>query len=305
MSRVSGAAILLLIPLAGCIGSGGAPLSATPSLAVGSDLFDEYAGGIDGVVLDDEAVGLPDVRIQVRELKLEVHSGPNGTFQFAKLAPGLLTLDASKLGFDTTSSILLVSAGDVTHPKLVLKPSAVLKEPRVAVLGPFNGYFQCHWGWFLVSGPCGDLPMAGSTPVSNLWTNDKKFFKFKLESEEWEQIHFEARWTPSSAATDPFMVLRFSYEGRPGGHWFADSGKAKGGAHFTYTKGALGPGGVIAGGLKTPNANLTLMAWLDPAFTDPTQGGAVPQIVLNQRFDIMVTVFYNTQKPQKYSAFSA
>lgn len=305
--------VVAVLVLAGCAGPKAAILGSDGGLAVvcvAEDLADESTGGILGFVVDDELQKLAGARVQLRELKNETITGEDGSFCFGKLPPSRYTIDVAKLGFHSRSVFAGVEAGLVSRPNIEVRPLPytvyVPTIPRKEILGPFQGYVQCRMSTPFSSGACGFVPVVGNTPVTGLWTNDKVAFDFKLTGPDWSQIVFEAKWRPSSFATNPQMTQVFSYTNRSSTHWFADSGAQHSPILFNYTKGKRGPGGQLPGGVQPnePNLNITLRTWLTLPFADVTRVQAPVQTAYELRYQLMVTVFYSSTMPEGYSAFT-
>lgn len=311
-------AVVAIFLLSGCAGS--PPTASLAELKLQHcdprALSSPDVGAVEGYVRDDELQVVPGASVQVRELRLVAQAGPDGYYAFCDVAPGRYTLDASRLGYEGGSLTIAVEAGRVTAHSFELKaiPVAGPLHPRREVIGPFQGYVQCRMSMTFVvtasSGPCGFAPLVPSpNPVTELWTQDKVQMPFKLTSEDWHQIVFEARWKPSSIATNPKMVHVFSYQGRPSTHWFADSGGHLSPIKWNYTLGARNPGGQITSGTpeKPDWKNHTLITWI----TLPFAGVPSAQHPTNQpvwiayelRFEMMVTVLYSSTAPPEYSAF--
>jgi hypothetical protein len=291
-------ALLLTGALAGCVDSKTAGPSAEGFDTAKEAGFDETTGALRGRVTSDEATPISGAQIMLSPSGLSATTALDGTYSFSFLEPGKYVLYVGRLGFRAAAISINLEAGRVTEQDVRLDPMPVA-NPRYEYLGTFQGYMQCRMATILSSGYCGFLPVVGNTPAQQLWTADKIFSEFKLGAPDWEQVVIEARWTPSTAATNPDMMTVFSYTNRSTTHWFADKSGASP-IKMTFTRGEAGPGGQLPGGTpKEPTLDMTLRTWLTLPFAPTTRPVA---LAYDLRFEIAVTVFYSMRADETYSA---
>ncbi len=297
--------VLGFLVTAGCVAAGAdeAQNVVVPSSAPEAGFGDD-TGGVKGHVIDDEGVPLAGVILQLLPPALTATTAVDGSFSFSNVPPGKYSLFAARLGFEAGATQVEVVAGEIASATMTLAPIAIT-QPRVEVLGPFNGFMQCRMSTPLSSGACGFLPVVGNTTITSVWTNDKVIWNFgKFTSDDFTAIVFESRWTPSSAATNPNMNQIFSYDGRPGTHWWADVGSSSSPISLTWVRGEDGPGGQIPGATpdehKEPTMDHLLRTWI----TIPFASVPPAELAYDMRFEMMVTIYYSELPPEGYSAFA-
>lgn len=264
----------------------------------GEAAFDESTGGIEGTVYNSEALPVADAQLSLQPGDRATSTAQDGSFSFSSVPPGKYTLFVAKLGYEAAARAVTVNARDTVAVRFQLAEIPV-KEPRIEILGPFKGYMTCRMGTPVSSGFCG-FPIVPNSVSEQIWTNDKLYFLFRLTGEDWQNVVFEARWKPSTIATNPNMMQVFSYTNRTSTHWFADSGAKPSPINFVYVHGERGPGGQLPSGQPTePNLNLTLRAWLTTPFGSTTRP---VEVAYDLRFDMMVSIFYSSDAPGGFTA---
>lgn len=292
--------------LAGCSGKASEG-KVLPSVAPNAQ-YDATHGAIKGQVIDVEQLPVGGVDLLVRPSNQLATSAADGGFTFSMLDPGKYTVYASRVGFKSPQVQVDVVAGEVTPLDVVLEPIPVA-HPRTEIVGPYDGYMQCRMSTSLSSGACGFLPLVGDPAgtAGILWPNDKNRLVFKLSGDDFSYIVFEAKWTPSTAATNPKMTMIFSYDKRVGTHWFANATPGQSPLQFVHKHGKQGPGGQHTDGHPDlPDANLTLWTWLTLPFGTTNVGGNdvhPVNVAYELRFQLAVTMFYQQAVPKGYSAF--
>lgn len=310
MQRSASAFVFLclsMVALAGCLGGGDGATIKEPSLSAPEQAseaqFDENTGAITGQLVDEEGLPIVGAEILIRPTEEITQSAQDGTFTFSFLDPDRYILFITKFGFELATRQVTVVVGEVAPVEAALVAIPPPAKPRVDAWGPYTGFIQCRMSTFFSSGACGFLPVIGNTPITDIW-DDTNSMQFELSGNDYTNIVFEARWTGSTAATDPNMMQVFSYEGRTSTHWFADSGGVPNPIKFTYVAGEEGPGGQLPGGSTPdePNDNLTLLTWLTVPF------GSLDQPVgfaYEMHFELFVTAFYNRNAPESYTALGS
>lgn len=304
VQRVGPLSAVLVLLAAGCIVDPETPNEDNGPATAPDAGFTEDTGGIKGFVLDEETQPIAGASLSLVPLGALATSASDGSFAFSNVPPATYTLYTSRLGYQAGATQVSVLAGEVKNV-MVAVSKIEITAPRSEVYGPFSGFMQCRMSTPLSSGACGFVPVVGNTTLTSVWTNDKVIWNFgKFTSEDFAAIVFEARWTPSSAATNPNMNQIFSYDGRPGTHWWADSGAASSPVNFVWVRGEDGPGGQVPSGTpeehEEPTSDHTLRTWLTIPF------GSVPpaEVAYELRFEMMVTVYYSSLPPEGYSGFS-
>jgi carboxypeptidase family protein len=295
------APVLPLLLVAGCFGGSDAP-PRTTELAFAPDAeYDADHGAVKGLVTTVDAQPVVGADLLLKPGDRQASTAMDGGYVFSMIPPGDYTLLISRLGYQPAQRPVKVIMGEATEVDFELKEIYV-PQPRASAIGPFNGFMECRWA-HLTSGPCGHVGFGTNAVTNDLWTRDNVYMFFNVDAPDWEEIIFEARWVPSSAATNTKMTLLFSYKDRPGSHLFADSQVPQDSPlWFNYTR--AGPNRGAQGGQPTePDQNLTLQAW--PAIgtsLSPTDFHPV-SIAYEMRFEMMVTVFYNQRAPEGYTAW--
>jgi hypothetical protein len=295
---------LVTVVFAGCVGSqaspaahSGAPAAAQPGT------FDETTGAIAGLVTDPEFVPIAGADVSLKEVERVTQSAADGTFTFSKLPPAAYTLFAVRLGYEAGVQKVTVTAGHPTEGvKLVLNPLAIV-EARVAVF-QFKGYITCTIGYSVVlSEECGQglqtsYGTFGGNPNNHIdwrWNN--------TDVKDLKTMHIELAWKPGSAAAkqlDLYVAHKFrctpgcSVDTANGGMVYPGCGTANHGPPVVKCH-------IEDLGVKHPEKDLpwsmTARAWgAQVGLTD------VPNIVLEQAFDMYRTEFFGEAMPEKYSA---
>ena len=80
---------------------------------------------IDGVVVDEEELPLPNVTVGLVELNLETKTGADGVFAFGDLPAGKQSLVATRLGFEQSARAVDTKPGETTTVRIILKAVAI------------------------------------------------------------------------------------------------------------------------------------------------------------------------------------
>lgn len=295
-----------MLALAGCSGSAAGPSSADSGqgsavAATGASLPD--AGSIAGTVVDDSSAPLEGATVALADTGLQAATDAAGVFAFMNLAPGAYTVVAVKLGYSSGGKQIQVAAYETTRVILQLVPLAVESEPWVEMYGPMAGYFECRMGTTSSTGPCGFLPVVGSTPITSLWSNDKSILRFNMTSDNYGTFVGEERWSPSAYGTSGAMRVAFSHDNRTSTHWWC-SAEGPSPIQFRFEK--EGGNSVCAnrGSNQNPPEPTTQHAMRVYANVPFGSTSGTPfYLTLQQRFEILVSVFYVEPAPQEYTGF--
>ncbi|HLE48303.1 MAG TPA: carboxypeptidase-like regulatory domain-containing protein [Candidatus Thermoplasmatota archaeon] len=143
MSRAA-VALLLFVALtfSGCT-SGGAKSAPADTTAPPPTVSAE-AGSIVGRVVDDEARPVSGAEVAlIKGAEQAVKTDPEGKFTFNDLAPGPYVVVAQKLGYDSVSRAVTVTAGEVANVELTLAAMAVVEQTHFSTSK--NGRIGCSY----------------------------------------------------------------------------------------------------------------------------------------------------------------
>jgi hypothetical protein len=130
--RVLGLLLTALL-LAGCAGSSKAGPAASEPTAIA-------LGSVEGRLIDEAQLPVPDVRVQLVEAGMNATSREDGSFRFDAVVVGSHTLLVESAGYRTIRQKVEVRLDETTKADLVLAAIATV-TPYVEVL-PFEGYIQ-------------------------------------------------------------------------------------------------------------------------------------------------------------------
>ena len=319
MRAVTLGLMLLTIAFAGCASSEGANpqgggAGGSGPVATGEPIAD--AASVQGLVVDDSQAPLEGAIVGLLGLGLQVQTDEAGSFRFENVPPGEHDISAAKLGFASTAKRVNVEASQqLTGVILTLEPVAV-EEPYHESFGPYSGFFHCMWGTATVDvpvlGPFGIIRTcavdAGTT--ATVFGADSRRLSFNLTSDNWATLIGESRWTQGAAATGVGMAIYPSYEKRSGNHWWCE---ADGRSPLIFRYEAADPS--MENGLSQCNSQgeidpvpameinpLQLIA--DPGFGGTSAEKPPLRLMFEQRFELMVTVFYMDPAPPEFSALN-
>lgn len=292
--------LTLSLLLSGCSGSSAAQEKSQdePSATVvasGEPLPD--AGSIEGVVVDDSNAPIQGATVAVEELGLQASTDVGGAFAFSNLAPGTYAIHALALGYQSAAKRATVEANEVTNVLFTLTSIAV-QEPYVEMLGPFNAFFSCAVGTPVAITGCGT---AATNPV--LFPNDKVQMKFKISSKEWQTFVGESRWQQSSYATAPGMAIWLSRDNRTNNHWWCEA-DGRSPIKFRYEK-ELDSVCTSKGNGATDKPELKHMLFIaaDPGFGGTSTENPPVRILLQQKYELLMSIFYYEPAPLEYTGF--
>jgi hypothetical protein len=309
---------LLAVFLAGCTGSSASP-NAQPQAssiveATGEPLAD--AGSIRVTVVDDSALPLAGATVGVTDLALNAVTDPTGVAVFTNLAPGMHQIAAARLGYSSAAKAVSVEAGVEAATTLSLV-AIVVEIPFHETFGPLQGYFDCRMGattyastWTAACGTVGVpfVGLVGPPAAANPWTSDNSVLKFPIANNNTATAIGDMQWTPSAVGTSTALRFAFSYEGRPSTHWWC---AAEGGTPLQWRWEAEGESVCTNVGSsdeepfpRTHNNDgepMTMRVYANAPF------GTLDTplyLTLQQRFEIITTIFYSEPAPEGYSGFA-
>lgn len=304
MRAVSVVLLLVSIALAGCASSEGANPLATQGpgpVASGEPIVD--AATIAGLVVDDSQAPIEGALVAIVGIGLQASTDAAGSFQFVNVPPGPHDVTAIKLGFSSTGKRVTVEASQqLTGVILTLTPIAV-EAAYHEIFGPYSGYFNCFYGTPITIRPCTYDPSLNDAVF-----DDTRRQAFKLSANHWATIVGESRWTQGAFATGVGMAIYPSYSERDGSHWWCE---ADGRSPLIFRYDAIDP--EVKDGVSVCNSQgeldpmpsmdinpLVLVA--DPGFGGESLEKPPLRLMLQQRFELMTTVFYGDPAPPEFSA---
>jgi hypothetical protein len=296
------------VVLAGCASvDAGEPRStgADVGTAVASGEPIPDAGSIKGAVVDDSTTPLPGATVAIVNLGLQLQTDDAGSFSFINIPPGKHTLNALKLGYMSTAKVVEVLANEATTGAILTLTPIPVVEPYVETFGPFAGYFECHIGSVFITSCAGDT--INPTLDRIVFPNNKRFMFYTLSADNWETQWGEARWSPAAVGSASGMAVYPSYSKRYDdgntGHWYCE---ADGNSPIWFRYDA-DPARSICNsqGDDDPPAVMAtnpLMMVADPGFAQPP-GEVVPRVLIQQKFEVIMTIFYGEPAPADFTAF--
>jgi hypothetical protein len=294
--RWAALAVVVLVLLAGCAGSGAGDGGAVPS---GLAPPAAGRGSIAGVVVDQaiRPVAAAAVRLEGAGEPVAASTAGDGTFQFADLVPGTYVLAAEHPIHSSAQATVLVEPGQVAMAKLLIE-RLFTQEPFHETL-KFDGFLQCAYDLTVMSSVCVNdythFVGLGYTCDDCEHLVDSRSHDFAL-GPGWQSAVFEMRWEASAQGTSPEMRLVVSHFPRPATHWYCSGS----GPSPVYVRMDLGvecedrqddPSLVPPEGL--PNMHL---------FTATNAPDGQPAAVaLSQPFSVFMNLFYYGNAPEGWS----
>jgi hypothetical protein len=199
--------ILIILGLAGCIGQDAEPAPDADADVAAPAQFSDETGAVEGLVVDQEQLPIPQAQVAIPELGLQTTSDAGGRFTFSNVKPGTHQLFAQRLGYESVGQAVEIVAGEVTATQLVLTKLAV-QEPFNMILTQ-RGLFGCGASWrpgVIYSG----IAICG---VFSLFLNDTSYDQFLLDweleeaTEGWDSSVFEMEWESNQAAGRGLTML--------------------------------------------------------------------------------------------------
>ncbi len=320
------ARILLLVALVVCtVFAGCAKGEAAPSAEAASSIAEaafDGGGSIVGNVVDDSIAPIRGAHVAILELTLSVVADDAGRFEFRNLAAGSYNLNAIALGYNSAVKRVEVLADQEILTTLTLSPIPI-KEPFYQVLGPIVGYFGCRYAYpgvnttatppKLSGGTTGPCPV-GPPSEEDLPTN----MEFDVYNETVALVG-EMSWTQGSFATSQRLRMSFSYTERTSGHWWCTStsvspiqwvytmtdgvGTCHAEQYCGYVNQKVPADDREDNDAELPHTGLTMLAYTNTPFTCADQGNYY-ELALQQRFEMVVTMFQSMAVPGAFSGFA-
>lgn len=291
--------VALVLFMSGCASSesagSAAPAQASSVVSAGDEASD--TASIQGSVVDDAVVPIPAAQVAILDLQLVAVTDENGAFEFRNVAPGTYKVAAAALGYQSSAKSVDAFAGQATTVTFSLAPIPLPGLEWLEVIGPTPGFANCVFGTPLVAGVC---PGMGNAP------NEKSSFRYGNYNET-THIVGELRWDQATAGTSRVMGLTFSYVGRPNTHWWCfGSGVSPVQWMYVYDGNDCVTTGRSQqqGASKPPAFDQTLVSFVAIPFTSPGVEDPFPaHVALQQRFDVVFSLFQNLTPDELYTAF--
>lgn len=259
----------------------------------------ETTGGIRGIVVDASIEPVAGATMQVLNTDLTTTTDEMGGFVFDRMEPGTYFVEASAPLHTTAQRSVEVEAG-VREPPLVKfqLERTVTTDPYMTSL-KFEGFLVCSIGHaFFASEECGEgVGVPGVGRVGGQENNHAQF-DFFTDGPLLETMVVEQAWDATTADNgDLFTVLATNWTCDPvcdteGGQ---ELGSMNGGSplHMRYD------GDEVKAAATGPDIRFSTFTWADWAAgtDDPSQ----TNVVLNQQFDLFVSLFYVLPAPDDWS----
>ena len=275
------AALLVAVLVSGCTGSG-APTGPDVPVAAGEVL-------VSGVVVDSAIRPIAGAAVQALGTDRSATTDAEGEFQLP-LAPGAVVLEATHPRFAPARLDLQVTPGFAQS--VVLSFAFTVDTAPYSTLVKFDGFIVCSLGVSVIfSEECGE---GVGTPVGRVGKqgNNAIRYDFQAESPELKTAVVEQVWEPTSSAGQQLSVVFATA-------WTCEP--------------ACGGEAVGAGSVQGPSPLLLRADEEDlaPHLADPAAvfttytlaltDVAAANIVLNQPFQLFVSLFYRAPAPEGYS----
>lgn len=305
--RVEIVATLLLsgLTLGGCLGNDGANVgqSTTDPGTAPTGTFSETTGAIRGFVTDLELSPIVGALVGLQGTELETRTAADGSYQFSELEPGPYTVLAARFGYEPGQQSVTVAAGELTRNiDFRLEPIPVT-DPRLKT-EIFDGLITCSVGTAgLISEECGT---GLGTPVGTFGgnPNNKIDWNFNITNDVYEDLNavfIELDWEPQTAAAQQLgLHVAHGFVCTPGcddDRKYCDVFANYGPPVQTCTVAAdnLGIGEIEDG--DELEWSMTARAWAAPSGLTEA-----PNIVLEQKFTMYRTYFWDMDVPEGFTA---
>ena len=289
---------------AGCAKpDGGQPQETVPT----EPIVSETTGSIAGLVVSEEVIPLSGAQLLVQETEQSATTDDEGRFAINGLLPATYTVFVSALGYSAHSARVDVVANQVTEKTFTLS-TVVLKVPHHESI-PFAGRFECSAA--LVDRLWLECPGSGEIAPDS--TSQIRFEK----PEGVTHIVAELRWVQASAGTGQNLDFNMVEQGRDSSQWYANVyGPAplkivlEVGEKFSNPN---SPGGGVGDSefdqvVDDEDTALQLDLYSSPVYTDELVSGgereALVGVTLQQRFEGMITLFYDEVPAEDFTAFA-
>lgn len=287
---------LFLVAFAGCTGGGGGK-ELPPQTSAAEPTVDADSGAVHGFVTDDQVAAVKGAGIAITALGLATTTDDNGEFTLNDVPPGLHDLFVSRIGYESKGQRVEVAAAEVTEVRISLLPIAVAEPFHDSI--PFSGQFQCSLALFdVLWQDCG------------VETTSAFYFE---KPQGVRHLVGELRWTSASAGTgqnlDFNLVKGTSVEDTESTQWYANTfGPSPLMIHVTVGEQFENPDSAAAVGasdqdqvVDDEDTKVGFNIYSSPTYVADQ---ALVGLTLEQKFNGYVTLFYDMDVPEGFSAFA-
>lgn len=284
MRAVGVVLLTLAMVLAGCAGDDGGAAGGGDGSGASGDNETEIRNGIEGGVQSEDLLPLERAKVEIISLNLTVTTNSEGKYRFANLEPRDYLVVASKEGFKPLTQRAIVQDGMVHQLDFMLKPRPTA-TPYSETLDA-NGFVSCKFVYGLDPESMQHHD-CGSIDPNNLDTHE-----FEVGRDA-AQIVVEAFWEPTQDGAKHMML---TVESVGFGHQDLIFGSITGppgvkiSVAQTITEKYYPEGGVIRTKLDA-----------GPSITGD-EAGLDAGVVLQQPYEVYVTVFYVEPGPPTFTA---
>ena len=315
-STLLAVSILGLVLLAGCAG-GSAKTDAPPVQpsseikATGSAI--EGTSTITGIVIDDQTAPIQGVTIGIQAAsvgtQLQVVSDAAGQFVVSNIVGGKYQVFAQKLGYGSAAKAVDVAEGEVASVTLTLAAIAI-EDVFYDVIGPYSGFLACGYTEPGVSGVKGAVTYQCPGATEAAFGDAVNNFEFELKQSNYNAIMGELRWTPSAGGTSQRLSLFMMPDDGGGRNWYCMAGGTSP-VTMVYTIDEEKDGCDQRGGDPDPEVPemdtplvLTVYLPFDSINPSAVDQSSPPNVVFQQNYQSIATVFYGMDKPEIFSSFA-
>jgi hypothetical protein len=302
------AAFLLL---AGCVDAGatattvGTATEEAPVASVERPLHDGETCAIDGLVLDEEHLPIPDAQVALVGGDIRnTRSALDGSFAFSYLPPGAYQVGAAKKDYESIVLPLECRAGEMVPWVITLVPLPPPKVPYLLAFPPQPGFLACSVG--LPGG--GGLGSNDYCTQFNIDSNGRNRVRLAIDNGTTSAAIYELEWQPTGAFGGHHLSLTYP-QVRAGVNWTLETT----GRHYTNTRVVMGAsvmslrfsvedpavdtlyrvGEATALTLDVRAASTSLGDFLSAPASDPSS-----RLVYQQPFTLHAAIFHNGAVPE-------
>ena len=134
--------LLALLPLAGCVGGSG---DENEPLRQQRAEVTEISGGIEGVVTDDAVQPVEGANVTIEETGALTRTASDGSYAFSRVLPGTYTLTVRAPGFVSTQETVSVRADEAAVVDLLL--AHLFTQDAYQQTLEIAGFMECGLGW--------------------------------------------------------------------------------------------------------------------------------------------------------------
>ena len=288
-------AFFAAVLVAGCMGGPDrAPEATAPDAACGQVPCGGSAS-LSGLVVDDEQVAVEGAAVTLHPGTLQTLSDGQGRFAFAAVPAGPYDLRVARFGFENASTPVIVAADTPLEVTVRLAPIHA-EHPFHEVIGPLSGWFTCGVGTPVRIAMCHTYGEAA-------FADDEPQLPFRMSAAHWQTFVGEMRWTSGTAATSTHLANFMTFDGAKNGvHWWcAADGPSPTSFRFERTLPSVCTDQGVTNPL--PSTNMTLLVAADVGFAGTDASDPPVRLAAEQRFDIMMSIFYGDPAPPEWTAF--